>query len=275
MNIKNVMITPSKAKELLSKNTQNRNPQEGHVAFLAREMKTGSWKMNGETIVVSSDGVLVDGQHRLLACVKSSVSFPTILVEGVNIDVVTTIDTGKSRSLQDVLKMNGFKNVSKLASYIVAIHNVQRGVFSSLMSYKNGQYKISSGSGLKFAMENKDELTSDVNLIQRVCNKQHVNIITAKDIGTILAILKDNSPNTEYIENFLLRIIGYHATGNTATGYIYRTLLKNKDSKASISKRYLYAIIVKAWNLYVNGDPEVKYIRWDSSTNFPKVEKVL
>lgn len=46
-------------------------------------MRNGNWKANGEAIKFSSTGRLLDGQHRLRACVKEQVPFTTLVIRGL------------------------------------------------------------------------------------------------------------------------------------------------------------------------------------------------
>lgn len=108
-------ITPAVAKEMLSKNTHNRPVSKSHVTRLAKELVTGRWKMNGDTIRFAN-GVLVDGQHRLAACVESNVGFKTLIVNGLDANVFDTIDAGRQRSVGDTLAVRGEKNSAKLAA---------------------------------------------------------------------------------------------------------------------------------------------------------------
>ncbi len=77
------LITPEIASELLKANTINRRIKESVVGYLAGEMKNGNFVYNGESIIVSDTGRLLDGQHRLLAIKYSGVSVYVNLVVGV------------------------------------------------------------------------------------------------------------------------------------------------------------------------------------------------
>jgi hypothetical protein len=79
-------------------------------------MKAGLWQFNGETIIIDRLGNLANGQHRLNACIKSGVSFQTVLVKGVNEEAFTTIDTGRNRRASDVLAIAGMKNCTSLSA---------------------------------------------------------------------------------------------------------------------------------------------------------------
>ena len=99
-------ITPDIAKEMLLKNTNNRPVSEKHVRRLAKEITEDRWQLNGDTIRFNGTR-LVDGQHRLLAVVKSGKAIETLVVDGLESDVFKTIDIGKIRSNGDTLAADG------------------------------------------------------------------------------------------------------------------------------------------------------------------------
>lgn len=98
-----ITMTPDKARDLLSRNPNNRNLSKPLARKYASDMKDGLWLYNGDPIRVSKAGDLLDGQHRLEACVISGVSFETELLEGFPDTVMPTIDTGRRRSAGDAL----------------------------------------------------------------------------------------------------------------------------------------------------------------------------
>lgn len=116
-----VHITPALAELMLEQNIRNRRVSERHVAVLSQIMSSRDMRLNGETIIFSADGRLLDGQHRLMACVKSCVSFDTMVVFGVDPDAFDTIDTGSTRSTGDILGINGIANANKVASTVQAL----------------------------------------------------------------------------------------------------------------------------------------------------------
>ena len=109
-------INPEMAAQLLTDNSSNRRINRNHVISLSKEMKAGQWRYNGQAVVVGIDGTLIDGQHRLTACVESDTSFLTELIRGVESDAFDTIDIGKIRSAGDTLTTVSFKNANNLAA---------------------------------------------------------------------------------------------------------------------------------------------------------------
>ena len=110
------LITPTHAEALLRGNTHNRSISQKTVNRYANAMAAGEWQLNGEPIIVNSDGSLGSGQHRLLACVKSGKAFPSLLVEGVSKEAFITMDSGKTRTLSDVMTIEGIANATQAAS---------------------------------------------------------------------------------------------------------------------------------------------------------------
>lgn len=101
-------ITPEIAHEWLRGNTINRPVKQHYVRMLASDMELGRWKRNGETIK-RNGRLLLDGQHRLLACIMANTPFETLVVDGIDRDVFPTIDDGCPRSRIDTLAVAGEK----------------------------------------------------------------------------------------------------------------------------------------------------------------------
>lgn len=114
-------ITPSVAKELLLRNTRNRRLNKKHHEHLQRIMKMGDWFMNGEAIIFAKDDSLLNGQHRLTACVLSGVSFDSLVVYGIDEDAFKTLDGGRKRQVGELLAMQGEKDANSVASCVSAL----------------------------------------------------------------------------------------------------------------------------------------------------------
>ncbi len=117
METKLECITPAKAQKYLEKNPRNRMLKPAHLSTLEAEMRRG-WRVNGESIKFTSDNVLLDGQHRLTACVNTGVTFSTLVVRGLSFQDQDTIDTGRRRQGGDVLAIHGYKNSNLLAAAV-------------------------------------------------------------------------------------------------------------------------------------------------------------
>lgn len=116
-------ITPEMAALLLVRNKTNRAICRSHMVRLSRAISADVWQLNGESIKFHKDGTLIDGQHRLMACVKAEKPFNTsvCIVDGNKGDIFNSIDTGRMRGGGDALSVRGVKYPMTLAAAIKTI----------------------------------------------------------------------------------------------------------------------------------------------------------
>lgn len=75
------LITPERAATIMEQNIINRKINQANVDFLVDQMNDDQFVFNGESIIISNEGHLLDGQHRLMACIKSNKPIEVSLVE--------------------------------------------------------------------------------------------------------------------------------------------------------------------------------------------------
>lgn len=100
-------ITPYRAQILLEGNKGNRLLVPDKLAEYMRDMANGQWSKNGEPIIVSREGLLNDGQHRLIACLLLGSKFRSLIVWGVERESRKTVDVGGARGVADSLRFDG------------------------------------------------------------------------------------------------------------------------------------------------------------------------
>jgi hypothetical protein len=121
-------IFPDQAQEWLDKRrANNRNINMETAKMYAKSMVEGKFPLNGQSIVFNTEGSLIDGQHRLTACTIAKVPFESVVVEGIENSAFSTLDTGKNRSLNDTLQIEGFihgpvKLMSSMGSIIRLVY---------------------------------------------------------------------------------------------------------------------------------------------------------
>lgn len=82
------VISPQEAQAYLNNNAKHRPIKEKKVAEYMAEMVDGKWRLNGKTICFDSTGRLLNGQHRLSAVVRAGISLTTVVVRGLDPDLV-------------------------------------------------------------------------------------------------------------------------------------------------------------------------------------------
>lgn len=110
------LITPERAQSLLGRVNNVRSVRRDFVSVLAAAMKTpGLWEMNGASIKINAAGFVVDGEHRLRACVLANVPFRTLVTYGI--EQCATIDTGgRTRTAGQLVGNIGIKHATVAAS---------------------------------------------------------------------------------------------------------------------------------------------------------------
>jgi hypothetical protein len=97
-------IAPARAAKMLENNAGNRKPKISAISRYARYMTLGYWMLTGQPIIIADTGRLLDGQNRLMACIKAGVSFETLVVRGISEDAYKAMDQGYGRTKQDITR---------------------------------------------------------------------------------------------------------------------------------------------------------------------------
>lgn len=111
-----IVVTPDMAAQWLEMNVKNRKVRVGVVDKYARDMKAGRWQITGDAVRFDKDAHLIDGQHRLKACVKANVPFTTLVIYGLSADAQDVMDQGAVRRADDVLALHGWHNTTGLTA---------------------------------------------------------------------------------------------------------------------------------------------------------------
>ena len=123
-----IVITPDMAKQWLEHNKKNRKVTGSTVAKYARDIKEGRWQITGDAIRFDTNKNLIDGQHRLLACVKADMPFSTAVTYGLPPEAQDVMDMGKMRSAGDVLSLHGLHNTNALTTAIRTLMAERDGI---------------------------------------------------------------------------------------------------------------------------------------------------
>lgn len=128
-----VALTPCLASLLLERNPINRPISRFNSETLKADIANGRFTFNGESIVVSKTGVLLDGQHRCTVVVETKQPITTCIVFGPIDEARFTIDIGRPKSAANYLSMKGHVDTNNLAAAVSLLiqygkdKNINRG----------------------------------------------------------------------------------------------------------------------------------------------------
>ena len=165
-----VLVTPELASAYLAANKRNRPLRKARVERYARDMTEGRWQMNGETIIISDEDNLLNGQHRLEAVVKAGVPVWMMVTTGVPESAFSTMDAGLTRTAGDVLGMKGVLNFNQVAA-----------VARICLNYKDGVGLSTPRTNLEIeeALELHPEIETYVSSHNKIYNLAHSSIVIA------------------------------------------------------------------------------------------------
>jgi len=157
-------ITPQIARELIA-DTIGFTQRVSHKATIqsyAEAMKRGEWKLSYEPIILGTHGNVLNGMHRLKACVEANTSFEALVVGGASDHIFDTLDNGRIRTLGDRLSSKNYSNYNTVASTIAFLYTIDKGQYGLstgkggrvAVSGSNAKYKVTPTQALEFLKNN-------------------------------------------------------------------------------------------------------------------------
>ena len=268
-----VYITPQVAQKYLSHNTQNRKESPRNVNFLVDQMKKGLFLENGESIVFDVNNNLTDGQHRLMAILKSGIPYHIPVVRGVQKNTMATYDTGKNRSSIDILNLNGFKNATNLSALVKLIYKYEtKKSKASGEITKNRNEGLTNQQVLDFCLQNNDWLQGLMRNSANLYQKVKTRVLGVSNLSFIAYIIGGREPN-EQVYDFMKNIYGITRTEGTATSYLYSRLYNSKINKEPLNFYWTLGMSLKAWNYFIDGNPSVRFFKFSIDQELPTANK--
>lgn len=260
VNVRVQTITPETASRFLQMNTGNRRLRKNHVDRLAESMARGEWKMNGDAIRIGYDGKLVDGQHRLSACVKSGIPFESIVVSGIKNDVFDTIDKGMKRQVADSLYVQGEVNTPMLAGAIVAILNIRDGF--------PGEPKRRTDIEVEQFLAENPRIRESV----RYCCSSKIRplkLISPSPLTAMHFLFSEKDPE---LANIFFDHLGHGGIfpEKSPPNILRERLIQNATGVAKARTVTMMAWCVKAWNC-VRKDKPMAILRHFQGEEFPEI----
>ena len=122
-----VWVTPELADQLLLAHESNRTWNETDSQAIARDILSGNFKLTHQSIAITSDGHVIDGQHRLHGVRIAKKAVPMRITYNCPKDIADVIDIGRKRKLSDTLRaFDGYSDSHRAQSIINLIGDAAR-----------------------------------------------------------------------------------------------------------------------------------------------------
>jgi hypothetical protein len=260
MKITKESVTPKKAMEWLKLNVANRPISARQVGHYAKAMECGQWKLNGDCIRFNGSGNLIDGQHRLTACIQAGKSFDTYVVTGLEHDAFDTIDQGKKRDISDVFARQGFKNYAVLSSAVRWLWWSNGGRQAKLkMRPDEANDLLDKNSGMHAAVDTAIKIA-----------RQQRGLISASLLSFL--IYKTSKIDESAVGWWTSVVTGAGLKAGTPGLLLHKRLVDNIASVAKLRHETVCALSIKAWNCYRTTD-RLKCLKFEDREEFPRFAK--
>lgn len=258
-------FSPERAAAILrDKNPDNRPVSVAVVKQYAKQMV--DWNLTGEPIIFDTNGNLLNGQHRLHACMESNAGFWTLCVYGVPRACFPFLDVGKQRSAADALFIGNFRDRG-LAAAVRTAMDIRAG-FMKRLRYV---HKPTNSQFIEFVKREPRILDSlrfvrELKAALRLCRPS---------IATALHFLfteKDPDAATKFFNDLDK---GEMLPLGDSVALLRNTLLMLEDggnsTKQAVNIEWVACIVIKAWNARREARV-LKLLKWQASEEFPEIK---
>lgn len=267
-----VTITPARAREMLEQNTINRRLNKLTTERFASDMRGGDWQLNGEPIIVGEGGELLDGQHRLAACMRAAQPFETLLVRGVPAEHMKTIDSGVSRSFADVLTFEGMKHNVTLSGALKWLARYERLIERNL----NQLPQIADHSREKL-LEILQQNPGIIYSVERAMEWRKTTPAPRSVIGFVHYIAGRHA-GVAQADSFFTQLATATAPPDSAITVVRNTLLNHQIGVARLNAFTQSAMLIKAFRYWNAGKTPKRITLKRGRTQkeaFPRIEDPL
>jgi len=244
MRFEKQLITPGIAKKYLETNTHNRRLKMPIILRYAQDMIASRWKENtGEVIKISKSGTLLDGQHRLMAVIKSNKPISFHVAFDVDESVFDVIDTGSNRNASDAFKIEGIKHENVIPSIINTYYLLKNNYIGK------GQKNSRLTNAMLLESYYEDEtFWQNIALKTMVWYNAFAKILAPSIIGGMFALFF--KIDNEDAETFMLQLATGQKLTSKSIGQLRQKLIKDKMSPRKMTIALKYALILRTWNYF-------------------------
>ena len=263
-------VTPEIAAEwLLRDRPGNRNIRQGSVDKYARDQSEGRWDLAVDCIAFNKQGQLVNGRHRLMACIKSGICIPSLVLLGK--ETVIDIDATSARSAGDYFRLMGISSCNRAAAVAkwVAAYEVNHLGSSLQRAWSHSELWECFGRHVGIA----DSLTfiggfpnEDLKRLGRAAVLVAIHYLICLETG-------DRSLADAYFDQL---ITGENVGRRDPAKMVRNRLIDLKRDEESRRLRLdnlkWATYVAKGWNAIATGS-EISHLRVGEAEKFPKLRK--
>lgn len=243
-----VTVTPELARLLLSRNHSNRSVR-ALVEGIKTDIVEGRWELNGETIIVSKDGYLNDGQHRLLAVDESGLPIKTVMTFGVERETRFSTDTGSAKTSGDLLSMSGIGNANSVAAIAGYLWQIER--FGRIPEAAHAQGARPTKQQVQdMARRQQAKIEAALDLVPK---RGSARIASHSLLTTGHIYLSSVTEDPDAVTEFLRRLVRGDKKDDRDPVFVARERMLEEKRKRHLWPAKAMEIVLRGWNMHRRG----------------------
>lgn len=246
LDMQKVKITSAKAQHMLdSLAGPNRRISEHRVLQYQADMENGRWHFDGMPIRISTDGKLLDGQHRLSALANTvpETEIEFVVIRGLAPDSQLVMDQGGARTAAQQLSLKGVKDPGVVASMTKTYLDWSR----DRLFHSSTRAATTKPEAVEWALEHSD-------LLEKVFGTDFRRVDAPGSVVGAFALA-----TVQFAPARAHKFLHQLATG---TGFgegdpilaLDRRLRAIRKTNVKVSQREYLAYFIRAWNAWVSGN---------------------
>ena len=238
-------FSPKLAEYVLTElNLKNRPTKPGKIKAYVADLEANMWGLTGDTIKFGRDGLLKDGQNRLAACVRANKILRTHVVFGIDPRLFSRMDIGKNRNGADVFNIAGVSyanHVSVTVRWLLILTSEEPGNRGAQFSNE----ELLTAYREQFDSDRIEESIVCALDVRKTCHHP---------VGPLAALHylfadKDHAKADAFYEEWST---GRAKKARAPSRYLQNELMRLiRDSNGRLHENVRNALIIKAWNAYV------------------------
>lgn len=267
------VITPAEAKAILLAMPTQRPLSRANVEYFQSVITSGRFKVTHQGIAFDKDGRLIDGQHRLTACVEADAAIEIQVTFNLDAMLFDSMDRGRNRNMADDLIV-GAVTSNRFDGFLLSAGA------KILWLLDAGRVPWQSVSRREFSItQMREVLDQHCYLHDAVsfCGKyQHL----LRGIGAgVTSAFYTRFRETNYAKADLFMEQLVHGENLRLGDPVYALREYRRwsgNAHMKVNRAAMMIIIVRCWNAFVEGRQLSKVsssMRSDSEVNFPTISK--
>lgn len=259
------IISPAEAKQIILAMPKQRPFYKNHAALFANLIRAGQFKPTHQGIAFDHDGLLLDGQHRLHACIDADMAIEVQVTFNMDRALFNSIDRGRIRSLTDDLITSAraveYRESTMICAGAKILANLDRGV-APWVNYPRGTFGVVD---VAEAMDAHPYLAE----AGEYCSKNRLKL---KGLGAGIStgfLARFMEINRSKALDFFNEIVTGELLVAGDPAYEMREQMRKPGSSSAHAKPRTMAALVRCWNAYAEGRKLSKVY----TDTFPEISK--